>query len=354
MTRTTVSQYLSVDAAERRILVVDDDEKIRHALTRYLRAQGYHVLGEASGAAALARLGQERFEVMLCDVRMPDLDGIAVLTRALRIDGDLAVLMLTGVDEAATATSALSLGAMDYLVKPVEMAQLERAVERATHRRRLEIERRKVEWLIRDEVVQNNEELKKERRNLRAMSVAVADALINAMEAKDVFLLGHAKRVSELAVRVAEALGMDAEQVNDVRLAGRLHDVGKIGIREDILNKPGPLTAREFDHVKNHVDIGMLILAPLTHMPVVLQYVLDHHEHFDGSGYPRGIAGDQITVGGKILAACDAFDAITSRRAFREPVDARSAIAYLEGHVGVLLDPVVFAALERVVLSDDN
>jgi putative nucleotidyltransferase with HDIG domain len=157
--------------------------------------------------------------------------------------------------------------------------------------------------------------------------------------------------VAELAASVAESLGLDVDTVENVRLAGRLHDVGKIGVREDILNKPGALTPEEFSHVKDHVRIGMDILAPLTHMPVALEFVHEHHEHYDGTGYPRGLVGEEITIGGRILAACDAFDAITSQRAFRAAKEAHETLAYLEdGYVGRLLDPEVFEALKRVVL----
>lgn len=300
-----------------------------------------------SGPAALARLSRERFDIMLCDVRMSELD---MLPLALRLDGDLAVLMLTALNDAATATEALSHGAVDYLVKPIELDEVERAVVRAEHRRSLEIGRRTVEILIREEVALRTDELEQDRRALHAMTIGVADSLINAMEAKDVFLRGHSQRVAELAASVAEALGLDADLVENVRLAGRLHDVGKIGIREDVLNKPGPLTAEEFAHVKDHVRIGMEILAPLKHMPIALEYVSDHHEHFDGSGYPRGLAGEQITIGGRILVACDAFDALTSRRAFRDAMEPRETVAHLETYVGSLLDPEVFAVLKRVVL----
>lgn len=333
--------------AQTRVLVADDDETHRFAVSRFLRSRGYEAVMAESGPAALARLSRERFDIMLCDVRMSALD---MLPLALRLDGDLAVLMLTAVNDAATATEALSHGAMDYLVKPIELDEVERAVVRAEHRRSLEIGRRTVEILIREEVALRTDELEQDRRALHAMTIGVADSLINAMEAKDVFLRGHSQRVAELAASVAEALGLDADLVENVRLAGRLHDVGKIGIREDVLNKPGPLTAEEFAHVKDHVRIGMEILAPLKHMPIALEYVSDHHEHFDGSGYPRGLAGEQITIGGRILVACDAFDALTSRRAFRDAMEPRETVAHLETYVGSLLDPEVFAVLKRVVL----
>src|SRR5205085_12521324 len=147
---------------------------------------------------------------------------------------------------------------------------------------------------------------------------------------KDVFLRGHSQRVAELAASVAETIGLDADTVENARLAGRLHDVGKIGVREEVLNKPGPLTPEEFAHVQDHVRIGMEILAPLKHLAMTLEFVQDHHEHFDGSGYPRGLRGYKISIGGRILAACDAFDALTSQRAFREAMDPRDTLRHLE------------------------
>ena len=341
----------SANPAQPRVLVVDDEETIRTALARFLRARGYEVEVAESGIAALVMLERQRFVLMVCDVRMPGMTGLEVVPEALQLDQDLAILMLSAVNDAPTATDALSHGAMDYLVKPIELVDLQRAVERCTHRRQLEIERRRVEQHIRDEVAFRTVELEKEKAALHALTIGVAETLINAMEAKDVYLRGHSSRVADQAASIAEEMGLDADIVENVRLAGRLHDVGKIGIREDILNKPGALTAEEFDQVKDHVRMGMEILTPLKHIPTALAYVHDHHEHWDGSGYPRGLAGEQITIGGRILAACDAFDALTSRRAFREAMDPRETIAYLkQNEPGRLLDPDVFAALQKLVL----
>ena len=181
-------------------------------------------------------------------------------------------------------------------------------------------------------------------------TIGIAETLINAMEAKDIYLRGHSRRVAEQAASVAEEMGLDADLVENVRLAGRLHDIGKIGIREDVLNKPGALTAEEYAHVKEHVRIGMEILEPLRHIPTALEFIHDHHEHFDGTGYPRGRTGTEISIGGRILTACDAFDAMTSKRAFREAFGRKETIAFLEAEVGRLLDPAVFAALRKVVL----
>ena len=333
-----------------RVLIVDDEETIRTALARFMRARGYEVEVAESGIAALVMLERQRFMVMVCDIRMPGMTGLEVVPEALQLDGDLAILMLSAVNDASTATDALSHGAMDYLVKPIELVDLQSAIERCTHRRQLEIERRRVELHIREEVALRTCELEKEKAALHALTIGVAETLINAMEAKDVYLRGSSGRVADQAASIAEEMGLDADIVENVRLAGRLHDVGKIGIREDILNKPGALTDEEFAHVKEHVAMGMEILTPLKHIPVAVGYVHDHHEHWDGSGYPRGLAGEQISIGGRILAACDAFDALTSRRAFRDAMDRRETITYLEqNELGRLLDPDVFMALKKVV-----
>jgi response regulator RpfG family c-di-GMP phosphodiesterase len=349
--RVTSDLMATADPATPRLLLVDDEESIRSALGRFLQGRGYEVDVAESGRAALELLEKQQYVVMLCDVRMPEMTGIEVVPRALRMDGDLAIIMLTAVNDAGTATDALGRGALDYLVKPIELPELHRAVERAAHRRQLIIERRRVEEHIREEVDLRTLELEREKSALRSLTIGVADSLINAMEAKDVYLRGHSRRVAEQAASVAEELGLDADLVENVRLAGRLKDVGKIGIREDVLNKPGSLTEEEFRHVQDHVKIGMEILAPLKHIPIALEFVHDHHERFDGTGYPRGLSGEQITIGGRILAACDAFDALTSQRAFRDAMDPRDVIRYLEEkHVGRLLDPEVFTALKKVVL----
>jgi putative two-component system response regulator len=332
-----------------RILVVDDEETIRQAIARFLQECGYDVHVCGSGPAALALLEHQRFVVMLCDVRMPGMSGLEVVPRARALDHDLAVLMLTAVNEASAATEALSHGAFDYLVKPVALADLLAAVERAVHRRQLEIDRRNVERHIREEVMLRTMELEKEKAALHALTIGIAETLINAMEAKDLYLRGHSRRVAEQAASVAEELGLEADVVENIRLAGRLHDIGKIGIREEILNKPGALTADEYAHVKEHVRIGMEILEPLNHIPEALEYIHDHHEHFDGSGYPRGKSGSDISIGGRILTACDAFDAMTSRRAFREAFDEKQTMEFLRAELGRLVDPRVFAALEKVV-----
>ena len=351
-----VSQRLSTlmrrsqEPLVRKVLVVDYEESIRSALTKFLRARSFEVTAVASAEEALeAMRAGGRYLLMLCDIRMPGMSGVELVPQVLEIDPDTAVMMLTAVNDATTATDALAAGAMDYLMKPFEFSELEAVIERVLHRRRLLVEQRNVERIIREDVAARTDELLLERRAVQEMSVAVVEALINAQEAKDLYLRGHAQRVADLAASIAAAMGLDDEVVEDIRLAGRLHDVGKIGIRESVLNKPGPLAAEEFDHVKESVRYSVEILSPLKHIARILPYIQDHQEHWDGSGYPRALAGPEISIGGRILHIADAYDAMTSDRAFREPKSPPEALAVLSQYSGVQFDPEILRAFRSVV-----
>ncbi|HEY8832868.1 MAG TPA: HD domain-containing phosphohydrolase [Gemmatimonadaceae bacterium] len=332
-----------------RILIVDDEETIRLALRKFLRSRGYEVEIAGSGDQALQLLSKDSFALMLCDVRMPGLTGVQIVPLAREKDQDLAIIMLTAVNDAATATEVLSSGATDYLMKPVELADLQQAVDRALQKRLELIEMRRLDMLIREEVALRTAELEQEKESLRLMSVSIAETLINAMEAKDVYLRGHSQRVAELAVEIAEEMALDQSVRDDLSVAGRLHDVGKIGIREAILNKPDRLTAEEFEHVKQHVQIGLDILAPLFHLKAPLNYVEHHHERWDGRGYPRGLSAESIPLGARILCAADTFDALTSKRAYRDPMTPLAALEHLKVDIGAQFDPQVYDALLRVI-----
>lgn len=333
----------------RRLLIVDDEELIRSALAKFMRSRGFEVSTCDSGVRALELLASARHVLMLADVRMPGMTGLELVPAALDLDPDLAIMMLTAVNDAPTATEALGQGAMDYLIKPIELNDLAMAVERALHKRDLTIEQRKVERIIREEVASQTEELTRERRLLHAVVVDVVRALVHAQEAKDPFLGGHSDRVAELAASIASQLGLSDDEIESTRLAGRLMDVGKIGIRESVLNKPDKLTPEEFEHVKDHVQIGIKILAPLKPIGHALPAIQDHHEHWDGGGYPRNLSGEHIAIGGRILAAADAFDALTSHRAWRTSLSPAEAIDFLREQSGKLLDPRIFEVLNSVV-----
>lgn len=347
--QTSARTVLGAPAAAPSVLVVDDEPHVRTAIVRLIASRGFNAVAAADGNSALELLAERSFELMLADVYMPEMNGVALVTRALAVDENLAIIMLSGVNDVAFATDAMRRGALNYLVKPADPEQLEEALHDGLKRRQLGIERRRVERLVREEVQIRTADLEREQRTLRALTLNVVQTLVNAMEAKDVFLRGHSIRVADLGASIAEEMGLDEDTVEHVRTAGHLHDVGKMGVREDLLNKPGALTADEFEHIKQHVRIGMEILAPLRHLGAALDYVHDHHENFDGTGYPRGLAGIEISLGGRILAAADAFDAMTSKRAYRGSMTQEATLALLAQEVGRKLDERIYAALERVV-----
>ena len=336
-------------SAGTRILVVDDEDTIRTVLTKYLRTRGFEVEAVETGDAAIEAVSLTRFDLMLCDVRMPGMSGTEIVPAVLRIDPDIGIVMLSAVNDAPTATEAMARGVLDYLTKPIELQKLYDAIARALHKRTLLREQRRVERVIREEVEDRTRELEMEKGHLRDLTIRTVETLVMAMEAKDPFQRGHSARVGELAASIAEYMGLAPDVVEDIRIAGRLHDIGNIGIREELLNKPGALNADEFEQMKEHVRIGVEILSPLRHIERAIIFVSEHHEYWDGSGYPNGTAGDQISIGGRILAVADAFDAMISRRSFREPKSQDTALDELRQLVGRQIDPRVYEGLRAVV-----
>jgi len=248
------------------VLVVDDEEPIRNALKKFLTQQQFEVYTASSGEEALQQLKRHRLSLMLCDIRMPGMSGMDLVPQAIEAEPDLAILMLTAVNDATSAALCMQRGAMDYLTKPIELADLGRAVQRALKRREMLAENRHLNQWLKEEVTTRTAELQRERMRMESISTATLEALVNAMEAKDPYLRGHSARVADLSATIAAELGLSDDVVEQVRVAGRLHDLGKIGTRDDVVNKEGPLTPDEFEHVKQHVVIGSQILAPLAHL----------------------------------------------------------------------------------------
>ena len=182
-----------------------------------------------------------------------------------------------------------------------------------------------------------------------SFSTRIVHALVNAMEAKSPYLRGHSHRVAAVAATIAAELGLTDFEVESVRLAGQLHDIGKIGVREAVLDKPGKLTSEEFAHIQEHVRIGLGILSPLPHLGTVLDYIAHHHERIDGSGYPSKLTGDDVSLGGRVLGAADALDALTSPRAYREAMTLSEALDQLESMGPRGICPTVLPAVRKVV-----
>ncbi|MGE0355046.1 MAG: HD domain-containing phosphohydrolase, partial [Gemmatimonadales bacterium] len=298
------------------VLVVDDEEPIRTALRKFLTQQGYEVATAADGREALAVLHRQKVACMLLDVRLPGVSGVDLVPQIMEMEPNLALLMLTAVNDATSAALCMQRGAMDYLTKPIELNELAKAIQRALRRRATILEQQNLNQWLKEEVAVRSAEVRSERAKLERLSVATLEALVNALEAKDPYLRGHSARVADLSASIASEMGLPDEQVEAMRMAGRLHDIGKIGIREEVLNKQGPLTSEEYEQVKQHVVIGSQILAPLAHLKDIIAIVRRHHERWDGQGYPDRLEGENIPIGARILGAAEIYDALTTSRPY--------------------------------------
>jgi cyclic di-GMP phosphodiesterase len=331
------------------VLVVDDEEAIRNALKRFLVAHEFAAFTASSGAEALAVLREHDIALMLCDIRMPGMSGVDLVPQALEVTPDLSVVMLSAFNDATTAALCMQRGAMDYLTKPLELDDLHRAVQRALRRRDTQIESRRLDVQIKEEFASRSAEWERERADLHRLTEATLEALVNAMEARDPYLRGHSARVADFSATIAAHLGLSDDEVEQVRLAGRLHDIGKIGTRESALNKEGPLSSEEYDHIKQHVIVGSQILTPLRYLGSVLGAVRSHHERWDGAGYPDGLRGEEIPIAARIIGAAEVYDALTTARAYQDKIPPDQAVRRMGELVSTVLDPRVFTALAEVV-----
>jgi putative nucleotidyltransferase with HDIG domain len=331
------------------LLVVDDEEAIRNALRKFLAQQGYEVATAASGEEALEILRRQRITGMLLDVNMPGISGVELVPQIMELEPTIAILMLTAVNDATSAALCMQRGAFDYLIKPIDLGHLGRAIHHALQRRHTQLEGQQINQWLKDEVAARVSERRLEQANQERISVATLEALVNALEAKDPYLRGHSARVADLSAMVAAQAGCTDEQIEAVRTGGRLHDIGKIGIREEILNKQGPLTEAEYDHVKQHVTVGSQILSPLVHLGDVIAFVRSHHERWDGTGYPDRLKGEAIPLGARIIGAVEIFDALTTMRPYQEKMSPEVGVQRMRDLVGTVIDPMVHRALEAVV-----
>jgi cyclic di-GMP phosphodiesterase len=331
------------------ILVVDDEDAIRNALARFLVKRGYDARVATNGEEALTRLKEGGISLVLLDVRMPGMSGLDVVPEALHLNPDVAIVMLSAVTDATSAAICMQRGAMDYLTKPIELTDLAGAIERALRRRDTMLQERQISSWLKEELEHRARELERQQKKLEQLSVATLEALINALEAKDRYLSGHSARVAAFAATIAQQFGLSDDEIEQVRMAGRLHDLGKIGVREEVLNKQGPLTAEEFDHVKEHVVIGSQILAPLVHLGPIVEFVRGHHEHYDGSGYPDRLKADEIPLGARIICAAEIYDALTTARPYQPTMTPEHAVERMRRLAGSVIDPGVMDAIAAAV-----
>lgn len=338
------------DASTRRdapqALVVDDDEEVRRTVARVLGSIGLTTAEARNGSEALALL-EEWGEVPLIvsDMHMPEMDGLALLREVIRRWPNVAFIMLTGVAEVSTAVECLKHGAYDYVSKPFLIDEVKARVDNALEKRRLVLENRFLQQSYQQRLEASIRELDQRNKDQFVGQIQMA---VRMLEKKDIYTRGHSQRVSRYAVKTAVFLGFIGEALEQIRLGGELHDIGKIGTRDSVLQKPGPLTASEFDEIKKHVTEGEEILQPLRREhPLVLQIVRNHHERVDGSGFPDGLIGEAIPLVARLIAVVDAFDAMTTNRSYQLTRAPGDAMTELVRHSGVQFDTGVVTAFQK-------
>ena len=323
-----------------RCLVVDDEPRLRQVIAHLMRNDGFDVLEAGNGEEALAVLDAQRVTLVLSDIRMPRMDGLELLRQVRSRWPDVAVVMITAIADVEVAVSCLALGAMDYLTKPFHLEEVRARVAQALEKRRLILENRDYQERLEEKVAI-------QARRLEELFLASVQSLADALEVKDPYTRGHSVRVSHYSSIIAQTIGVTGELLRQIELGGHVHDIGKIGVREAVLNKPGGLTDEEYDHIMIHPMIGWRILSPLlTDVPAALNIVRWHHERPDGRGLPDGLVGDAIPLEARIVAAADALDAMTSGRPYRaNELSFEGAIAEIARQAGRQIDPAVAEAV---------
>jgi response regulator RpfG family c-di-GMP phosphodiesterase len=319
-------------------VVADDEAYLRRVLVRLMESEGFTCHEAVNGRIALELLTRYPATLLLTDLHMPELDGMGLLREVRERQSDAAVIMITAVADVATAVSALSVGAMDYLTKPFHLDEVRARVRQALEKRRLILENRGYQLGLEARVAE-------QARRLESLFLASIHSLADALEVKDPYTHGHSLRVSHYSVAIARAIGLGDEAIREIEIGGRVHDIGKIGVREAVLNKPGPLTDEEYRHIMTHPLVGWRILSPLLDdVPMALNIVRWHHERYDGSGVPDGLTGDAVPIEARITAVADTFDAMTSVRPYRPGVPLSETLAELRRCSGAQFDPICIAA----------
>lgn len=326
------------------ILIVDDEPYIREILSRWLVDEGYACDQAEDAQSALRTLAAGDLDLMISDIRMPGRSGLELLDEARREYPDLAVIMLTAVDDRETAIRTLAAGAYGYVIKPFDRNELLISVVNALERRRLTM-------LSADYQRQLEEEVRHRTEQLRLREEEIALRLVSAAEHRDAETGAHIRRIGRYSEILAAACGWGPSAVEEIRLAAPMHDVGKIGIPDHILLKPGSLTRQEFSVIESHTMKGAAILngsrVPL--LRLACEIALTHHERWDGSGYPRGLVRYQIPEAGRIVAVADVYDALVHARVYRPALSEEQALHIMSGARGRHFDPDIFDTFLEVL-----
>jgi len=328
--------------ANDRILVVDDEETIREIVCSMLGGAHFHTRQAANGVEALSILESgDEFDLILSDLMMAEMDGIALLERAKERYPDVPIVMVTTVHDISVALQAIRNGAYDYLPKPFEREQLLATVRRALENRRLKRENDAYRSNLEVLVAERTQQWKTALSKLEESYDITLEALGDALDAKDAETEGHSKRVTAFTIAIARKMGLSREEIRVIARGAFLHDIGKMAIPDEILNKPGKLTEEETAIMREHCYRGYKIVARIPFLAEAAEIVYSHQERYDGLGYPRGLKGNEIPLGARIFAIADTLDAMRSNRPYRAAQPIEKAREEIKLWAGRQFDPEI-------------
>jgi len=340
--------FVETLAAPTRILIVDDDASVRDVISVLLQEEGYECRTAAGAEEALEIAAQEAPPLVISDMKMPGRDGIWLLEAFRERHPETAVVMLTGYGDTEAAVDCLRRGAVDYLLKPPKLTDLIRAIERALAKRRIELARKRYQKKLERKVRDRTAELRSAFKDIANTYQNTLLALVAALDAREHETSDHSQRVVKYTVAIAERLTLQGADMEELGRGALLHDVGKIGVPDAVLLKPGKLTTDEWTEMRKHPDIGYQMIQSIPFLATPATIVLSHQERYDGGGYPRKLRGEEIHIGARIFAVADTLDAMTSDRPYRKATSFENAMAEIQRCAGSQFDPEVVRAFADI------
>jgi len=334
-----------------RILIVDDEREITEILSDLL-STSYHCVTCGSAEEALALLRASEYALVISDITMPGMSGLEMIPHVRTLTPDTVVIMISGMQTVESAIEALRLGAFDYVMKPFDLRQVEAVVKRALGHHELVVAKQRYENHLEELVDQRTAELDRTLDSLEDAYRSTLKALTAALETRDSETHGHSERVVTYSLRLGREYGLNSTQMKALEFGSLLHDIGKIGVPDSILRKPAKLTEEEWVRMREHPLHGQQILRGIEFLEGAARVVAQHHEKWDGSGYPLGLKGEEIDLNARIFAVADAFDAMTSDRVYRRGKSYDAASQELDDWAGRQFDPKVVEAFHRVPKDD--
>lgn len=327
-----------------KILIVDDEKSMRITLSEFLRKEGYEIDSASDAASAFQMMDEKEYDIIVTDIIMPRITGIELLERIRDKSQTIQIIIMTGEPTVDTAVKAVQSGANDYLTKPIKKETFISAVRHAEKVKKLIDEKEELERQN-QKYQRGLEHIVQEKTNaLKEAMQGMISLLSSVVEARDPYTAGHQRRVGNLSAAIGKEMKLDDKTVEQIRMIGYIHDIGKIAIPAEILSKPGPLTDLEILMVKTHSFSGYEMLIKVELPKIIAETIYQHHERCDGSGYPRGLKSGEISVEAEILMVADVVEAMMSHRPYRPALGLEKALDEVRINAGTLYAPGVVAA----------